>query len=456
VLAEVLHQLCAAMAEQPVEAGGQPGRVHAAAAESLFHCLGILVLAAVPYSGKSENAMQPSLSAAAGLAHLLINGCSDLPAVDPAMGISSCSCSLAGAPAADAPLALQRAAAGSLAFQQGGTPMPAGEVIGSILSHVSTLCEHQCQGDVNRVKVASRGGLQLVLQDIALRVAHARQQRAAAAAGNSGASSSGGGGSSVPSCADLGVFVGEADAAAIPLSIAPIPGPAASLQLLVSWATTTLSRLQQMEGCAPTCARCTPEQLCLLVEAATLYPDEALAAVGGSSIGGELQSLAEVQCNALGDLAEILLDQEQAWARFLPAFMQRAVPALSAWAVAAARQLAGASGDPDARRHLAQALLMATCLVLLRPGGVLPAPGNHPGAPIAELAAAAELAMRGAPTPFMPAALLGVDVLKVGRCIIASGRPPLQAHTHTGQRAQPLSQPRQLPASSPDPGRRAS
>jgi hypothetical protein len=140
----------------------------------------------------------------------------------------------------------------------------------------------------------------------------------------------------------------------------------------------------QLAPGAPTCPRCAPEQVLLIVGALTAHPDQA-------------------RCALLSTLS--FLVQGRPWQA---AFMRRAAPTLSAWAVAAAQQLpvsaaaAGASssssaGDAAAVTEMAIAVLQVVRLIVQLPGGVLQAPDGpeeQQAQQLEQLLACAERALR--------------------------------------------------------------
>ena len=219
--------------------------------------------------------------------------------------------------------------------------------------------------------------------------------------GGSGSSSSGGGGGSgggTSGCADFAAFLGVAD----PAQLGSVGSLFASSRAAVLGCSAHL--LDELRDTwsprAPPCARCAPEQLLLVVEAATLQPERAL-------------ENAQLTWCVMVRLHELLVRDHRALLPWLGAFLPRAMPTLSAWIVAAAQQLpaspaasssAGATaGDSSSAAYLAQAVAEAAGIVIPMPGSVLderwrlvdgpePAAGRQQVA-AAQLLAAAELAM---------------------------------------------------------------
>jgi hypothetical protein len=165
---------------------------------------------------------------------------------------------------------------------------------------------------------------------------------------------------------------------------------------------------------APICPRCTPEQLLLMVEAATLH----------GSRGACMIVTANQQRN-MHDLAALLSSNEASWAPWLPgSFMRRAVPTLSAYVAAATPQLRPASPAEAAAAaqqgfHLEGmgvqgALLHAVQLLVQLPGGVLQAP-QLSSVPLERLLACADAALRtNPPVQLHLGTARGYDILKVG------------------------------------------
>jgi hypothetical protein len=368
--------------------------LHASAANCLSQLLHVQLLVR---SGQASPppGMLPSVLAATELAHLLINGsrCSST---------GSCSCSLVGSSGArravgapKAPVLAFRNAATSLS---GSVSLPAGQVTALVLGRLSVLHQEVCTGDEDRRALAGKGALLLQLQLAALYLLQARaprggQPRQGGQASNSRASS-------IPSCGDTSAFLGTADASAF--SAIEAKQPAGVLLSQARLVVSLLAAALEAEGAPPACRHCTPEQLLVAVEAATAYPDPTQ---GGSDPSPP---------DALGCMLVLLDEHGAAWRAWLPDFMRRAVPTLSAFARAAAQQLPAAGGS----MYMSTTLLQAVTLLSLPPGGVLHSPRLHSRAGAArpeQLLAWAEQALRSQPPGVhMPGAAMGAEILTVG------------------------------------------
>ena len=453
----------AAQAQDPA-----PAALHGSAACCLVELLQLLYWTrrGDPQASGRRGMLRCTLKATE-LSHLLING--RLPSHP-----LTCNCCLADS-ASDA-------ASGSrvvpiLSFSRAGQLMPtahsdmvplaSGAVIQSVLSRLCSLRPAAQPGGIQA------GGLLLELQSLALRVLQLRQLRAARAqpsgggGGSSGGGSSGGGdgsnGSSgggcssrgsadaAPSCADLAMFIGQADAAAWPAPAAA--WQAAPAKALVEQAALVVTALnaasEAVSGGA--CRRCSPQQLALVVDAVSLFPDQAM----------QPQQVAPLLRRVLSQLSAawgVLSGNKQpAWRQ---AALRHIVPALSGWLLAAAKQLptrgssapdapsaeatipgtaggasngGGASNQPAAA--LADAMLHAACLLVV--GGALE-PAQHRDSRPRRLLLCVESALR---VPAAPGAWgrvsLGFSVVLVRlRCCVRpcpalpqpAGMPSCPAH----------------------------
>jgi hypothetical protein len=309
-----------------------------------------------------------------------------------------------------------------LAFSRAATPLP--EVHPSRDSPQQTLTllhdiaaglmglqwwcwmDQQPQYQVTTTRLlASKGGLLLGLQFCALWLVQVRRQRAAGSRR-----------SSIPGCADVAPFIG--DPARIPDHPTSEPG-AHSWQLQMAAAHLLRTLADSWMPAAPTCVRCAPQQLLLLVEAATLQPETTRHPAATATQTARVTLIAAGSVlQAMRALFYALSRNPMACMPFMPAFMKAAAPTLSAWVLETAQQLvpcSPASGrGPDAAAascgadcgtcaaccalrtaYLAQAVAHAAAVVLAFPYGVLATPQLHRRlqAPVQELLAAAQLAM---------------------------------------------------------------
>ena len=434
-----------------VAVGTQPGseqpqhnaalHIHGTAARCLLD-LGWM-LQETSYSIDAADLLRPVLPAL-DLACLLMHGA---PCTPP----GTCSCCLAagGEEGGCQPvLSLSRGSAPLSLYMLascGATALTANrEIMERIAAFRNSVCSRGTstfQATASRLMV-SKGSLLMGLQFLALQLAAERQQgvvnaglqstgsgsssnnssadaRSGGGGGSSssGASGGGGGGSSGSSsssggargggggsgggtsgCADFAAFLGVAD----PAQLGSVGSLFASSRAAVLGCSAHL--LDELRDTwsprAPPCARCAPEQLLLVVEAATLQPERAL-------------ENAQLTWCVMVRLHELLVRDHRALLPWLGAFLPRAMPTLSAWIVAAAQQLpaspaasssAGATaGDSSSAAYLAQAVAEAAGIVIPMPGSVLderwrlvdgpePAAGRQQVA-AAQLLAAAELAM---------------------------------------------------------------
>jgi hypothetical protein len=339
--------------------------------------------------------------AATDLAHLLYNG-SDCTIA------GSCSCCLASGASASSPApVLSMSRVGSLVTMDfNRCEVPGGALFSTILHRLCLVYTDSItsvhQDAAFRRTAASKGGLLLEAQHLAQLVAQTRDLRAFLLAQRGSSRRRGGGGSGgVPGCADPAAFLG-AECAAQLAHVPPPPGLEEEPARLQLQHANSLAALLAAAG-APQCPICTPEQLLLLIEAAlgggTTYPD--------AGIDGD--SMPEV----LGAVYRLLPDSCVAW---LPGFLQRAAPALSAFVLAAAQQLpTDAFISPAQKAYLATTTVQAAALLMVPAGGALhslqlPSDAFTP----ARLLGCAELALRSHPGGRLnPGATLGVHILKV-------------------------------------------
>jgi len=385
-LSELLRSVMTVLASLPAEPGAEPSPLHGAAAQCLVYANGLLQQ--VPPAPPGDEPLMHHVPVAAQLAHLLINGGS--PEGRPA----GCSCSLTHVTSAGvrtcasaAPLSFRRAGM-PLAIGLTGKRMPTGQVIAAALQPLCMVISNHCRGGVAKLLVVMRGGLQLILQTIAIGVMRARRQLAA-----------GGRSPAIPSCADLSCFLGDVDPAS--LAVVPDDSPVVSLLVHAAWAATAIANESQA------CPLCMPQQLALLLEATTMFPPT--------------WEEARPQSNALGSLSRLLFAHKDSEApSWVPGFVQAAVPTLSAAALAAARRLedvppAAAGGTHSPAGRLTNSVTDAISMALLLPGGVLQASERHAGVPLPRLLGAAELALRvaHAVAPIMPIGLTGLEMVQV-------------------------------------------
>ena len=332
--------------------------------------------------------LHPVMGAAVQLLHLLMVGSSCS---------GRCSCCLQPAPgqrSQPAPvLAFRRADSSLPTAHAEAAAVSTAALIGQVLFKLPQLSTSICIDEADERVLVRSGGLQAQLQQLAWLVVHARRPRAAAAAS-----------ASVARCSDPGAFLDDAAKAAL----VPLAGQAAAdlPQALVSAAKDLLLRLEATlteARPAPTCKRCTPQQLRLIVEAVTSFPDTALAAA----------------CDHSGTwclLWRVLVEGSKTlnW-RWLPGAMAPAAPAMVAWVLAAAQQLrdAGGGGASEGAAYLADAVLHA--VAALGECGALQDPAQDP-ALTQQLLGAAELAMRSpsqVPRHAMAATNLPLRILTV-------------------------------------------
>jgi hypothetical protein len=324
----------------------------------------------------------PHALATVEVANLLYNGgrCS---------GRGTCSCCLAGSP--------------GRSQEPSGLPR---QLDMHHIMHVNALQQMQGQRTAaDCALLASKGGLLLELQDASVSLMQMRRHRAAVRGGS--------GAASIPQCADVAAFLGPVATGSLP-SLAP-EWQAGPEQLLLQgdMLLTALSTTLTLPG-EPPCSACAPNQLLLVVEAACHYPEQALQWAGD-------------HLTLLRKLATLLADNQAAWAPWLPTFLARAAPALSAFVLAAAQQLqetgssaASAAQLPgpnsgNARADVAAAVLHAVSTLLCLPGGALHAPAQHKKLPVDQLLGAAESALRYQPGADDGDRLdLGVAILQVG------------------------------------------
>lgn len=241
--------------------------------------------------------------------------------------------------------------------------------------------------------------------------------------GSTGASNSGGGNSGgAHHCADISAFLGSAfvGSGTINRYLTAEMGSSRALLLMAVRVLTILvstpwPRVDTSKPRRPACAACTGRQLLLIVEAATARPESALALAG-----------LHVQ---LYRVLHAYLAGQILWGFvWLPAFMEAAAPPLSAFAIAAARQLPRISsqshsggGDDDSSRsshQLAESVLLAVVLVMMLPGGVLSRPAAS--APRQQLLEDAQLALMVLPAGSVhraEGARACIDLLEVSCCV---------------------------------------
>jgi len=303
------------------------------------------------------------------------------------------------------------AAAPVLSLQRATLPLPhcqesshelshgTGDTLGSILRLLSCLHVKALTADHHPL-AGHRGGWLLVLQQFALKLLHLRQQRAAGAqqggrsCSGSASSSSNTASSLPPSCADpVAAFLCGAGPAA--LDALTLGQPAADVMLLV-YAIDVMGLLQDtVASGAQMCPRCTAEQLLLVVEGATALPHLAL-------------TLVDSHGNVFRPFKTMVEGKAGVWP-WLPAFHQKAAPALAAWVVAAAQQLpvrhawggAAACGGGSSSGETAAAELGLHVISMLSTAlhglARAPHPHRHLGVPLEQLLGCAERALRMQP-----------------------------------------------------------
>ena len=377
-------------------------------------------------SAGPKRGMLPAAPPAMELANLLINGpgavehCQSAPP-------RNCSCCLARSCSGrgttrtgTAPVLALSGAGGLLLVGHVQTlpgfdcPMPR---LSALLEHLAQLVTGTMQGSdgsdeddqgvaANLRLLASKGGFLLFAQYFALRLAQARRARASAASarskragrGSSGSSSSSGGDSgSAAACADLAAFLqGQEDSGLMAEVVRCWGRQRTEAEVLRAPAQIARCFCAYLDclvtDSTPACPTCTPEQLLLAVEAAAGFPTQPGPGEDSNKADQHHQAL---MCNLLGTLSD--QSKNAAWA---PALMVRATPSLSAFVVAAAKQLRASECQGAAasttiatwRSRLAGAVLhaggMLTC-----PGGLL-RPEAHEPAVLEQLLACAELALR--------------------------------------------------------------
>jgi hypothetical protein len=366
--------------QQPAQGAAEPALAQQCAALALAHAISLMRQSA-PASLLEDMGLDfmPALTFAIMLANRFINGPSSLPETA-TLDEHRCCCHLnagagAGAGAGAAPVLSFRRARSCLQLLDvtGSAPRVGGLIVG-ILTHlrfmtaqVPTAYEDEIvQGN------ASMGGLALELQHLALAVLQARQLRAAGRRGGAG------GGSGVPSCADPAFFLGDVGAGALP---AVLRGPVMFLSNNAGFLAVTLRAMgiSGVRSRQPGCPRCTPQQLLLLLEAATLFPPE--AAVRRDKAYNHVASACMFVAAHRAP--------ERPW---LPQFMDKAVPTLAAWVLAAAQQLPRT--DVFVRTQAQAPALSLAASVLLMPQGALQSVEHGQVAALRRLLATQELALR--------------------------------------------------------------
>jgi len=385
---------------------------------------------------KRGSGLHPVAPEAMALASALIHGS--------AARRGNCCCCLASASfrGDGAPVLALSAAGSSLRFGHlEGVAQPAARIIYNLLDLLVGLQSDMCvqymiaqkggqvSGGSSAEQLAAdlrllaiKGGHLLLLQHAALWLARERQRRAAGgggpqagsrrrvARGSGGSTSSGAGsgaGAADPACADLAAFLGPADGGGPAAMLAAWQeeeqeeqqgaSPSEALELQMQVIRMILMHLDRVnrEDSACLCRRCTAQQLLLVVETVAGQPfrDAAQLDKLGSTLG------------LMGGLLQL-----PAFAAFAAGFMRAATPSLSAWALAAAHQLRTASGAGAAATSpsggswqlgLSGAVLHASAMLMLQPGGLL-----HPADPCepavaGQLLTCAELALRTPPPALM-------------------------------------------------------
>jgi hypothetical protein len=271
-------------------------------------------------------------------------------------------------------------------------------------------------------QLARSGGLLLQLQEVACLLTHVRWRQG-----------QGGAGPPVPGCVDLAAFLGDGmDAAA--LQHLPSCLQHASVRLRAKSGCLNLALMAELAmvpsspSSSPACPRCTPRHLLLLIDATSAFPGQAL-------------EQADPSCRVFSNVDLLFTASDRLEGAWVPGFVQQAVPTLAAWALAAAQQLpvspadsSGAAGDASKRRALAREVLHAVRIITWLPGGVLLSPELHEDAPLQQLLACTERALRGFPDSAGDQAAfvmrLGQSILEVRASLMAAscrpGQPPVR------------------------------
>jgi len=343
--------------------------------------------------------LSPAVAAAVELASLLING-SDGSQQQPNSCPTCCGLSptLTRSPSSWEPaLALSRAGSSMPVGHLEGMVVPTAPSITSVLHnlaflHVPLLSAPRVVGEQLRLRwcfnLATAGGLPLLQQHFGL--ALARVRRVLATAGGSG---------SAPACAaDLAALLGPlgSDAMeALVRSMEPLIPPATAFEVPVAAGSRLFAQL--LAGSSPACQRCAPRLLRGAVEAVAWYP---VVPRAHDSLWLRL---------LLAAVTPALLRYHEANVPWLPAFMRRAEPSLSAWVLAAAQQLRPApagqaaafatsitvtsSSNSIGTAGLAQAVLQAASTLMALPDGLLRPPPRD-ALLLEQLLACAEMGMR--------------------------------------------------------------
>ena len=367
----------------------------------------------------------PALTAALDLASLLVNGdrgdsgplgCSCCLTAGSSSGTSGSSAAGGSGPAAAPVLSLPRAALPLPHCQASGPAVQTGTMLVSVLRW---LVDDHAEGfkGWNHTLADHQGGWLLCVQQFAVCLLHLRRLRAAGGRqGGRGSSGSGRGGGSggaarVPACADPAAFLGGAGPAALGALLQDLQEQEA-VRLLVMYALNLLVLLWAAAASGqPMCARCTPAQLLLVVEAVTMAPEYALRSMDTRGCVFRIYS-------------RLMEEEAPAWP-WRAAYHQKACPVLAAWAVAVAQQLPvrpalGTAAAPAASGSASDAaelgLHVASVILSVHHATLgVPELERHMGVPMATLLRCVERAVRMQPAWRDQALCVdwGVDLLVV-------------------------------------------
>jgi len=387
------------------------------AAHGLSCLLGMLL---PPCTQQLDASTAAAVTLATHLASRFING-------SRCAASGGCSCCLvptaapsSGARAGAAPVLAFSRAGNSVQLLDGCTSACIGGMIHAVLTpwqRLLVLTSVQAPAD-RRQLLASPGGLALELQYLALAVLQARQRRAGgtqprgrrpgSASGRAGASSSSGrrssssGGDGVSGRADLAAFLGDVEAWDPAVFPALLQQPEEHELLTMACCVAADMCTMGSVGSAAECPRCAPAQLRLILEAATMYPPAAASPESGAAtwLAGSREDVFEMETEAIGRLCDLVLAKGSASGRpWQPAFMQTLITSVTPWVLAAAEHLRTAGPSPTHCQHCQLRRLLAAVSALLLPvGGLLRSPAAHSQpAPLEQLLAAADVALRTVP-----------------------------------------------------------
>jgi hypothetical protein len=383
-IGQLLTGITAVMRAEPASSDVQP---------SAPFCL--MTLVELIQSACSPDVLQralPQVAAATELADLLLTGGAGSRAgAGAGSRAGGCSCGLASA--RDATLCSRAAVRGVVA---GGTRLEQASALvfakglGKLLQRLTELHFAVRPSHADEMLLASKGGLQLMLRDLALRVAGARRPAPQPAGGGRARRGDAGaagvadaGHSGIPACTDLSLFLGGWRAEAVNNH----HWPAMLLLEPVIAVAVALSNVLAASGAAA-CPRCAPQQLLLLLEATLMYKGAGAAAVA-------------LQGKVVSGIDGLIRAQRPGWESWLPlGFLVPAVRMLSAWLLAAAEQLAvpppadAPGGSASDMLALAATMHIGLAMVLGSPGKVIEAPQQHGEVPMQQLLGSCEVVLR--------------------------------------------------------------